>query len=102
MLIHHMDLYRLGKGSDFNALLDMENVLADSICLLEWPDRLGSMVPSQRLDVDVRIASGAADARSVALTPYGSLWEARVRNIALGSHGLEVLHNSLGCEDQDT
>ena len=89
--IHHMDLYRLAGEVDL-AALDLVNVLADSICLLEWPDRLGSFTPSHRLDVDVRIS--ADDARTVQLTPHGKRWKERVNGIAAASgalKGLEVI-----------
>jgi len=76
--IHHMDLYRLAGEVDLEAL-DLINVLANSISLLEWPDRLGSFTPSERLDIDIRIA--ADDARTVRLTPHGKCWEERVKSI---------------------
>jgi tRNA A37 threonylcarbamoyladenosine biosynthesis protein TsaE len=82
--IHHMDLYRLAGEVDLEAL-DLINVLTNSISLLEWPDRLGSFTPPERLDIDIRIA--ADDARTVRLTPYGKCWEARVKSIVIDNSG---------------
>lgn len=43
-----MDLYRLRGGVDLR-VLDIPEVLENSICLVEWPDRLGTNKPLRRL-----------------------------------------------------
>lgn len=43
-----MDLYRLEGGADLR-VLDIPNVLKTSVCLIEWPDRLGAAQPGNRL-----------------------------------------------------
>lgn len=49
-LVWHFDLYRLSDASE--ALeLGIEDALADGISLIEWPDRLGSLLPEDRLDL---------------------------------------------------
>ncbi|CAM9109504.1 unnamed protein product [Choristocarpus tenellus] len=48
LIIHHMDLYRLSGASDLH-ILDIPEVLQSSICLIEWPCRLGSLLPETRL-----------------------------------------------------
>lgn len=46
--LHHMDLYRLQGGADLR-VLDIPGVLETSVCLIEWPDRLGAARPENRL-----------------------------------------------------
>jgi tRNA threonylcarbamoyladenosine biosynthesis protein TsaE len=48
--IWHFDLYRLTSAND--ALeLGFEDALAEGISLIEWPERLGGLLPKNRLDV---------------------------------------------------
>lgn len=68
-LIWHFDLYRLEKPDD--ALeLDIEEAFADGICLIEWPDRLGPLLPRRRLDVTLD-AGDAEGSRRVRLSATG-------------------------------
>ena len=48
--IWHFDLYRL-KTADEALELGFEEALATGISLIEWPERLGGLLPSARLDV---------------------------------------------------
>lgn len=76
-LIWHFDLYRL-KDPDEIWELGFEDALVDGILLIEWPDRLGSLAPRDRLELE--LAPGdTADARQATLTSVGkSTWLDRV------------------------
>ncbi|MBV9524135.1 MAG: tRNA (adenosine(37)-N6)-threonylcarbamoyltransferase complex ATPase subunit type 1 TsaE [Alphaproteobacteria bacterium] len=76
-VIWHFDLYRLARPED--ALeLGLEDALADGISLLEWPERLGSLLPARRLDIRLRAAAG--DARRARLSGDVS-WSRRLGGI---------------------
>ena len=62
----HFDLYRIERPDD--ALeLGIEEALAEGIALIEWPERLGPLLPARH--IEVRLAFGAApDARKIALS----------------------------------
>ncbi len=47
--VFHFDLYRLGAPDDIYAL-DWEEARV-GICLVEWPERLGALLPTTRLDL---------------------------------------------------
>jgi len=49
-LIWHFDLYRITNPDEAREL-GLEEALIDGIVLIEWPDRLGSLLPRERLDV---------------------------------------------------
>jgi len=51
--IWHFDLYRL---DDPNQLYDIgwEEALNAKICLIEWPDRSGSLLPKKRIDITLK------------------------------------------------
>ena len=48
--IWHFDLYRL-KTADEAWELGIEDAFASGISLIEWPERLGPLLPARRLDV---------------------------------------------------
>ena len=48
--VHHFDLYRLEKSEDAFEL-GIEELFADGISLIEWPERLGSFLPMERLNL---------------------------------------------------
>jgi len=46
----HVDLYRLQRPDDAWEL-GLEDAFASAACLIEWPERLGDGLPSDRLDI---------------------------------------------------
>lgn len=65
----HFDLYRL-QSPDEVWELGIEDALGQGVVLIEWPERLGALLPADRLDV--RLESGAAaNSRRVRLTAHG-------------------------------
>jgi tRNA threonylcarbamoyladenosine biosynthesis protein TsaE len=67
--IWHFDLYRLNRTEDAYEL-GIEEALADGISLIEWPDRLATLLPRERLDVTLAETS-TWDGRRAALTGRG-------------------------------
>ena len=49
--IWHADLYRLNAENEIEEL-GLVDAMTDAICLIEWPDRLGSYCPSNALQLD--------------------------------------------------
>ena len=79
--IWHFDLYRLARPDDVWEL-GLEEALADGVSLIEWPDRLGGVLPRERLDLAL-LPAGAPQARRAVLTPSPA-WAARVAELAHG------------------
>jgi len=69
--LFHIDLYRLSSAQEAmdGGLLDDRQ--AAGVVLIEWPDRLGSALPEDRLDV--RIEGGADEPRTIRLEGHGAL-----------------------------
>lgn len=77
---YHFDLFRL-KSFEETYELGIEEAFAGGISLVEWPDRLGLLLPPHRLDV--KLAEGSApDARRVVLEGHG-VWRARLAEAEL-------------------
>lgn len=60
--IWHCDLYRLFDANEISEL-GLQDAFENSICLVEWPDRLASLAPENALIVD--IASGTSECSRV-------------------------------------
>ncbi len=76
--IWHCDLYRLERPED--ALeLGLEDAFAGVLTLIEWPERLGSILPNRRLELRLEFA-GSGGARHLVLSGGGQ-WPQRLEGI---------------------
>ena len=77
--LYHMDCYRLHGEDDVEESGLMDYVVADGLSVIEWPDRLGSLVPDERLDVEICLSE--KDVRVVVITPHGKSWQQRMDDV---------------------
>ena len=78
----HADLYRLSGPGEL-AELGFEDAADDAVTLLEWPDRAGDQLPSNRLDVALTLSPQHGETfRHARVTGYGTFM-ARAERIAL-------------------
>ena len=67
--IWHFDLYRLSAPEEAYEL-GIEDAFAGAIALIEWPEKLGAMMPADWLEV--HLAPGEdEEARIVTIAPHG-------------------------------
>lgn len=71
--VRHFDLYRLTGEGDVLDLGWDDALEGEALILVEWPDRLGSLALSDRLDIYLR--HGAAGGRIARLEPHGQWWK---------------------------
>jgi tRNA threonylcarbamoyladenosine biosynthesis protein TsaE len=76
--VWHFDLYRLVRPEDAWEL-GIEEAFAEAISLIEWPDRLGALLPESRLDVEL-VLGRTSEARRATVTGRGA-WAARVESL---------------------
>jgi tRNA threonylcarbamoyladenosine biosynthesis protein TsaE len=69
--IWHFDLYRLEKQQDVLEL-GWDDARRGAVAVVEWPDRLGSLLPKDRLDITIDFVADSETAREVTFTPHGS------------------------------
>lgn len=62
--VWHFDLYRLAAPEDAWEL-DIEDAFAGGISLIEWPERLGPLLPDRRLDITLRHGATANERRAI-------------------------------------
>ena len=71
----HFDLYRIAAPEEVLEL-GWDEATATGIAVVEWPDRLGPLLPAQRLDLALDFGP-APDARVALLTGHGD-WAGRL------------------------
>ena len=54
--LYHMDLYRLGSEEEIESLGFPEYFYGHGLTVIEWPERLGSLMPAERLHVELVIS----------------------------------------------
>jgi len=80
--VWHFDLYRITRAEDAYEL-NIEEAFEAGISLIEWPERLGELLPSDHLDVHLEAEPGdeeAASTRALTLSAFGT-WASRFEEI---------------------
>ena len=77
--IWHFDLYRL-RAPEEAWELGIEDAFATGISLIEWPERLGSLLPARRLEISFTFGNEPNE-RRVCLDA-GKEWQPRLAAIA--------------------
>ncbi len=67
--IWHFDLYRLDGPEDAYEL-GIEDAFAGAISLIEWPEKLGDLMPADWLQVQL-VPGEDEEARLITITPHG-------------------------------
>jgi tRNA threonylcarbamoyl adenosine modification protein YjeE len=65
LAVWHFDLYRIA-GPDDAVELGLDEAFAEGACLIEWPERLGRLLPDRR--IDIALAFAGADGRTITVT----------------------------------
>ena len=74
--IWHADLYRLTDPSEIEEL-GLIDAMQSAICLIEWPDRLGSLRPSAALDITLE-TTGPEDHRALTARWSDPRWDSKL------------------------
>ena len=77
--VWHFDLYRIARPEEVYEL-GFEEALDGAIVLIEWPERLGPLLPRDRLDVRLSFTGTNQGARRADLTGQGA-WADRLAGI---------------------
>jgi tRNA threonylcarbamoyl adenosine modification protein YjeE len=72
--IWHVDLYRLDDPEE-SLELGLDDAFATGAALIEWPERLGPFLPSERLDISLDQTGGT---RRAELIFRGERWRERL------------------------
>ncbi|MBM9511608.1 tRNA (adenosine(37)-N6)-threonylcarbamoyltransferase complex ATPase subunit type 1 TsaE [Desulfobulbus marinus] len=73
--VFHMDLYRLTDEDDVEAAGLLDYLEHHGLCLIEWPERLGTEKPDNYLLIEINIPD--SEHRTLTLTACGPSWKKR-------------------------
>ena len=73
----HADLYRVSVDSEVDEL-GLPDAFEEAICLIEWPDRLGSLTPKDALSIEI---APEGEGRIARITWSDSRWQARLAGV---------------------
>ena len=79
--VYHFDLYRIEETEELFEL-GIEDAFTDGISLIEWPDRMDTYLPSDRLDIIFSSVS-SENTRQVTLVGYGENWINRLVQVSI-------------------
>ena len=68
--IFHFDLYRVENEGEIYDLGYEEFLFGNGICVIEWADRLESLLPVRRYDVSLSFGE-SEDERNISINPVG-------------------------------
>jgi len=76
LAVAHFDLYRISTDDELDEI-GLADAALDGAVLVEWPERAGDRLPTDRLTIALAIAGTG---RRAAVTGKGSLWDRFVRS----------------------
>jgi tRNA threonylcarbamoyladenosine biosynthesis protein TsaE len=74
--LYHLDLYRLSDETEIEDLGLLEYLHGTGLTVIEWPDRLGSLMPEERLHIELKLLNETA--RLAELTGHGAAWREKL------------------------
>jgi len=77
--VYHFDLYRVEDSEEIFEL-GIEDAMNEGISLIEWPDRMGSYLPFERLDIILSLGEDE-NQREVELIGQGDSWTDRLAKV---------------------
>jgi tRNA threonylcarbamoyladenosine biosynthesis protein TsaE len=77
----HFDLYRLAEKKRDILELGWDEARRHGVAIVEWPDRLGSLLPKDHLEVGFAFDKSSENSRVVTLNPHGT-WQERLKGMA--------------------
>ena len=80
LAMYHMDLYRLATEEEIEDLGFPEYIDGDGLTVIEWPDRLGSLMPDEYLEINLELQDDA-EARTARISVAGGQWLKRLGKI---------------------
>ena len=72
--LYHFDFYRLTNKTEWLSSGLREYFGTDAFCIVEWPEKVGELLPPPDLEVQLSYEGEARRARIVSHSPAGEAW----------------------------
>lgn len=76
LYLFHLDLYRISGPEEIETLPWQESLFGRGIAAIEWPERLGRLLPSDRMEIEIAITG--EESRSISISGRGKKSAGRV------------------------
>ena len=76
--LYHFDFYRFKNRSEWLSSGFREYFNAESLCIVEWPERAGDLIAAPDLDIHLEYQGESRRAALRAHSPAGEAWRASV------------------------
>jgi tRNA threonylcarbamoyladenosine biosynthesis protein TsaE len=80
--LYHFDIYRLTYPEELFDLDYEEYLFGDGIAIVEWPERMGDLLPEEYLQI-ILDKTQRENQRKITLKPHGSKYMERVEALVL-------------------
>lgn len=80
LVVTHADLYRIADPAELDEL-GLEEALAEGALLVEWPERAGTRLPSDRLTIRLFLPDPGEPERRRAELEAGPAWRSRLAEL---------------------
>ena len=77
--MYHFDFYRFDKKTEWLTSGLREYFRPDAVCIVEWPERAGELLPPPDLRIDLGYAGESRSARIEAQSAEGEAWLSSLR-----------------------
>jgi len=77
--LYHFDFYRFDKKAEWLSSGLRDYFTPDSVCIVEWPERAGELLPPADLAVHLSYDGGGRQAKVQAHSAEGEAWLASLR-----------------------
>ena len=74
--LYHLDLYRISEPEELETLPWEESLFGNGVALIEWPERLEKLLPTERWDVKFTVTGD--ESRRIVLAGRGKKNRARI------------------------
>ena len=71
LYLHHFDFYRFKDPNEWVDAGFRETLGADHVCLIEWPEKVGALLPAADLELTLEHEDAGRRARLLATSPAG-------------------------------
>ncbi len=80
LTLYHFDLYRLESEVELVDLGIDEYLYADGVSVIEWGERAASLLPEERLEVDM-VRGKKESERKITFLAFGERWQSRIERL---------------------
>lgn len=78
--LYHFDFYRFKDRDEWLSSGFRDYFNAESLCIVEWPERAGDLLAPPDLDIHLQYQGDARSAELVARSPAGEAWLASLQS----------------------